>query len=665
MTNSLWTSILTALKSLQDRIPKLLANAVLCLAQLVSITRIADAQPTFTNATVQAGISYFQGPPIDPLGTPEVTGMTGGAAAGDFDGDGWVDLFVTRSNDTDILYRNLGNGQFADVTTSAFGSSPLNVTTNGAAWGDIDNDGDLDLYVTTIGYNQHLLYINAGDGTFSEQAVARGAAVSDGAELTNGTGIALGDYDRDGYLDVFVGQWRPNVASGPLQSRLLHNDGTNQPGNFSDTTDAAGVSLELTSGPKAGGSYSFSPRFADLDGDRNPDLAITSDFGTSRLFWNEGPDAPTQFSDGTLAAGTNTGQNDMGSTIGDIDGDGKLDWFITDIYRDPLANAHPNGNRLFRNEGSRQFSDTTDAAGVRNGDWGWGTAMLDYDNDGDLDITLTNGFIDGGQFLNDPMRLWDNDGTGQFTEIGAATGVSDTGQGRGLLTFDYDHDSDLDIFVVNNGNQPVLLRNDGGNNNGFLRIRTVGTLSNRDGIGALIQVTPDIQQPGEQMVWEVNAGTHYLAQSEFIAHFGLGSAVQSVDKVLILWPSGVQQMLLNIPADTLTSVVELAGDFDANGLTDGIDLNTWQAGFGQPSLAAALGDGDADGDGDVDGHDFLYWQMGYGGSASAPAVVGNATAVPEPSHFVLLGVCLLILFGCRARTITRLTKFATVPYFER
>lgn len=622
-----------------------------CWVVMAQIRGVAAASPTFTNATVQAGINYQQGPPSDPLTSPVIIGITGGAAAGDFDGDGWVDLFVTRTDNTDILYRNLGNGQFADVSTTAFGATPIDAPTNGAAWGDIDNDGDLDLYVTTVGHTQHLLYMNAGDGTFSEQAIARGAEVSDGIELTSGTGIALGDYDRDGFLDIFVGQWNTNFVLGPLQSRLLHNNGSIEPGHFTDATDSAGVSLEVTSGPTAGRSYSFSPRFADLDGDRNPDLAIAGDFGTSRLFWNEGPDAPTRFSDGTAASGTNTGQNDMGSTIGDIDGDGRPDWFITDVYEDTAPNAHPNGNRLFHNDGSRQFSDVTDTAGVRNGDWGWGAAMFDYDNDSDLDITMTNGFIDGDQFLNDPMRLWENDGSGQFTEIGASAGVDDTGQGRGLLTFDYDNDGDLDIFVVNNGGQPVLLRNDGGNDNGYLRIDTVGTLSNRDGIGALIQVTPDVQEPGEKMVWEVNAGTHYLAQSQFTAHFGLGAGVQNVDEILILWPSGIQQMLLNVPADTILSVAELSGDFNANGQTDASDLNAWQLGYAQQLPLAELGDGDADGDGDVDGRDFLYWQQGFGGSAALQAAVGGpALTVPEPSQFALLMAGVAVLLSRRAAT---------------
>lgn len=630
---------------------QLLYQKALCLFAWIGIVVPALGNgPFFTNVTSEAGISYLQGPPIDPLNSSELIGMTGGAAAADYDGDGWVDLFVTRLNDTDLLYRNLGNGQFADVSTAAFGNSPINAPTNGAAWGDIDNDGDKDLYVTVSGGTSHLLYINQGNGTFAEQAVARGASVGDGQSIIFGTGIAFGDYDRDGYLDAFASEWRLPTESGPIHARLLRNRGSSSPGNFEDVTATAGVSLEIEAGPFAGSSYSFSPRFADLDQDRWPDLAITSDFGSSRLFWNEGNSAATQFSDGTLSAGTNTGRNDMGSAIGDIDGDGRLDWFITDIYRDTLPNTHPNGNRLFRNDGQRQFSDITDSAAVRNGDWGWGAAMLDYDNDGDLDITMTNGFIDGDQFAADPMRLWQNNGTGQFTEIGAATGVDDTGQGRGLLTFDYDNDGDLDIFVVNNGDQPVLLRNDGGNDNRYLRIDLQGTLSNRDGVGALITVTPDVTQPDEISIWEVNAGSHYLAQSELTAHFGLGSDLQSVDAIKIHWPSGAQQILHDVPTNTELSVIELAGDFNSDGAVDGSDLELWQTGVRQANTSPALIDGDANADGHIDGQDFLMWQLGKHSSEIA-MLQAASHGIPEPATVILLYFSLIAQISYRSRCL--------------
>jgi enediyne biosynthesis protein E4 len=603
--------------------------------------------PTFTDTAVSAGISYLQGPPLDPLATPEVSGMTGGAAAGDFDGDGWVDLFITRSNNTDILYRNLGNGTFADVSASAFGAGPVNAQTNGAAWADIDNDGDLDLYVTAINSAQHYLYINQGDGTFSEQAALRGASLSGNGTLF-GTGVSFGDYDRDGYLDAFVADWRPNGAAPagtPANARLLRNQGAANPGYFQDVTAAAGVAMDLVTGPNAGQSWSFSPRFSDLDTDGNPDLLIASDFGTSRLFWNNGDGT---FTDGTAATGINTGWHDMGSTIGDVDGNGTLDWFVTNINYGSLPDADPNGNRLFLNNGGRSFTDATAAAGVRNGDWGWGAALFDYDNDGDLDLVHTNGFPDGDQYINDPMRFWTNDGTGVFTDAAAAAGLTDTGQGRGLLTFDYDNDGDLDLFIVRNGDSPILYRNDGGADNGYLRVKTIGTVSNRDGIGARITVTPDAALPGESIVFEVNAGSNYLSQSEFTATFGLGPGAATIDLVTIRWPSGIVQQFTDVAVNTTLNAVEMAVADDLNG--DGFvgidDLNIVLAAWNQ---AVPPGDplADPSGDGFV-GIEDLNMVLGNWNAGTPPNAEASGT-VPEPGSLSLLLLCGMKLLTRRHR----------------
>jgi hypothetical protein len=368
--------------------------------------------------------------------------------------------------------------------------------------------------------------------------------------------VAFGDYDRDGWLDIHTTEWRQRDLVGvaaPGNNRLLRNLGASSPGTFEDVTESAGVSL---AGVSSAGEWGFASSFSDLDDDGWPDLAVASDFQTSRLFWNNGDGT---FLDGSTAAGIGTEQNGMGSTIGDYDGDGRLDWFVTAIFcNDPDCTLGANGNRLYRNNGDRTFRDDTDRAGVRNGRWGWGTSFLDYDNDGDLDLVMTNG-VDYGEpeaaiFRTDPMRLWRNDG-GEMVEVARATGLTDTGNGKGLAVFDYDRDGDEDVFVARHGQSGLLYRNDGGSESSYLRVRLVGTDSNRFGVGARVTV---VVAPGAPpMVREVRGGNNFLGQNEMAAHFGLGSSTGRVSEVRIRWPrSGSVQTLKDVAVGRTLVVTE-------------------------------------------------------------------------------------------------------------
>jgi hypothetical protein len=590
---------------------------------------------TFTDVTSSAGIVYSLPDPLPPLGDNPIA-ESGGAAAGDFDNDGWTDLFVTRYWDTPFLYRNNHDGTFSDVTASAFSAGIPGTNSSGASWGDIDNDGDLDLAVSTV-YNSpgNALYINDGSGQFTEQAAARGTNI--GGASFGMMSTSFGDYDNDGYLDMYTSEWRglSGYTGDPTRARLLRNRGAAQPGYFDDVTAASGAAMGPLSGVPVYQSNSFTPRFVDFDRDGHTDIFVNSDNGSSRLFWNNGNGT---FTDGTGPIDSSLGLSDMGLAIGDIDGNGLLDFFTTDVCH-PSNCSTSSGNRLFRNFGNRTFLESSLASGVREAGWGWGTQMFDYDNDKDLDIVATNGYYTSATvppgFENDAIRLFRNNGQGgvltTFTNVASDVGMTDTSQGRGLLKFDYDRDGDLDVFIVNNFQAPVLYRNDGGNQAGdWLQIETEGTISNADGVGAFITVTPDLAFPNKKLVHEVTLSSSFLSQSEPIAHFGLGANSGLIDLVRIEWPaSGIVQELYNVtPNQRLLVVEQRPGDFDSDGDVDGRDFLLWQQGRSLNPLSAS---------------DLADWQANYGTSGIMAANV----AVPEPSSLVMAGLSLVGALGLR------------------
>ncbi len=519
--------------------------------------------PSFSDVTASAGVSYTQHTlntqpdcflavldPLHPTNAPGVEcmpeRMSGGAAVGDVDGDGWPDLFVTRLDDHDLLFRNLGQGSFADVSL-AWGLQGITSASNGAAFGDLDNDGDLDLVVTTLGAAAYQVFIN-DRSTFTEEGSARGVSLPD-LDQRIGYSVAVGDYDGDGYLDLMLSEWRPGSLEGPTTpvfARLMKNRGAVEPGHFDDVSVAAGVVVEnFPASIPSTGPFVFAPGFVDLDDDGHLDIAIAGDYTTSRLFWNQGDGT---FLDGTVAAGVGTDENGMGSTFGDYDLDGDLDWFVTSIFCQAVNWC--SGNRLYRNDGGRSFTDVTDSAGVRDGDWGWGAAFFDPDNDGDLDLIMTNGVEFTGAtccagYDADPMRLWENDGTGVMTEGAAAAGIADTGSGKGLLIFDFDRDGDEDVFVVNNGSGGRLFRNDFAGTNHWLRVKLNARESAVDVPNARVLVTAG----GVTQIREIGTTSHFLGQSERVAHFGLGSATAA--SVRVEWPNGKVTLSPNPQIDQL------------------------------------------------------------------------------------------------------------------
>ena len=473
-----------------------------------------------------------------PLTEPQ--SISGGVAAGDFDRDGWPDLYVVRGNlGPNLLFRNRG-GDGAFVFEEVGESAGLAISGSGVGptFGDLDGDGWLDLVIGGIDGDSPRLFRNLRDGTFEEITASAGIFSS-----RDTFSVALGDYDLDGDLDLFLSHWAPPPGDPIGAPHLWRNNG-GDPLTFSPADFSAGIATAFMER-----DWSFTPTFTDFDDDGGPDLLVAGDFGTSLVFRNLGPDAGGTVTFENLTGPVISDENGMGAAVGDFDNDGDLDWFVSSIWDPdgiPEGNWGVTGNRLYRNLGDFELEDATDEAGVRFGFWGWGSCFADFDNDGWLDLFHTNGFqvpaaVD---FLEDPARMFISDGGGTFVERSAELGVDHPGQGRGVVCFDYDRDGDVDLFVANNSGPPLLYRNDGGNELGYFQLRLRGTGANSEAIGARVS----IQAGSSKQLREMRAGSNFVSQNPVEAHFGLGQA-ERIDELRIVWPDGEVQMLTDLEAD--------------------------------------------------------------------------------------------------------------------
>jgi hypothetical protein len=481
--------------------------------------------------------------------------FAGGVAVGDVNGDDRPDLYVPRLTEAGRLFVNAGNGRFDDVTAGS-GLDRLDAAGVGAAFADIDNDGDDDLAVSALGAAQYYLFVNDGSGTFVEEAGARGVGDRTG-QVHLGFSIAAGDYDLDGFVDLYFTQYsaRPDDFPFPrARSALFHNLGPDRPGQFRDVTRAAGVQTADTDG-----TWTFAATIRDLDADGWPDLAVTRDFGTSALFWNNGDGT---FTDGSADSAATTDGNGMGATTVDLDGDGLVDRVVTSIFDargsslTKGGNWGGTGNRVYRNLGDRRFDDVTDAYGLRDGQWGWGVAAIDTRNRGQFDLVQTSG-IDApdldllAPFLVAPTRVWQRQGD-RYVDVAAASGLT-VNNGRGLAVVDYDSDGRLDVIVVRPGSAPVLYRNVSEVGH-WLRVVANGTSSNRDGLHAL--VTVDRGDGSEPVTQEIQSVSDFLGQSERVAHFGLGDNIDRVASVTVTFPTGITVVREDVAVDQLLEIIE-------------------------------------------------------------------------------------------------------------
>ena len=512
--------------------------------------------------------------PVGAIGT--------GVAVGDFDGDGKPDLFVVSKTESCRLFRNLGNWKFADVTAQAGvedRGEAARVWKQGATFVDVNNDGLLDIYVCRFGA-PNLLYINQGDGTFKEEAAQRGLAVNDASAMA-----AFCDYDGDGWLDVYVQTNVRDVASHPNGQRdyLFHNNGN---GTFTDVTEKAGI---------RGEAHGHSVSWWDFDGDGRPDIYVANDFSAPDvLYHNNGDGTFTNVIDRVMPCQP---YHSMGADVGDVDNSGRLSLFVGEMARSSHqreyrtiaeTRSHPKEeeieaagvpqymrNMLYINTGTGHFIEAAQMMGLARTDWTWAARFEDFDNDGRVDLFLTNGMVREydnvdlrtrmmlTESSDDRIRLmrdapiapdthfaFRNLGNLRFEDVSKAWGVAQTEVSFGAATGDFDGDGDLDLVYTNYQGGLTVLRNDSQTGHRLI-VALRGTRSNRFGVGATVR----IQTVSGSQIRTLTLARGYLSSSEPVLHFGLGE-VNVINTLTVTWPDGRSQTFHNIVGDQRVTITE-------------------------------------------------------------------------------------------------------------
>ena len=522
---------------------------------------LSSAEIQFVDVTTEAGINFRHINGAEgAYHLPETLGA--GGAFFDADNDGNLDIYLVNSGywkesssgdeTPSALYRNNGDGTFTDITMTAGVGNSGNYG-QGAACADYDNDGDVDLYVTNFGVN--VLYRNNGDGTFTD--VTASTRVGDPGWSSSACFL---DYNRDGHLDLFVVNYlvysldvpyrpcgedgiqtycHPSLFEGAPDT-LYRNNGD---GTFTDVSHEAGVG-------GIGGLFhgkGLGVVSADFNNDGTPDLYVASDDTRNDFFYNNGDGT---FSEISLLAGcaysfNGVAQAGMGVATDDYNGDGWLDIFVTNLSYET--------NALYRNNGDGTFTDVIYEAHLGKESYlfvGFGTGFFDADNDGWRDIFIANGHIidniedtHGVLTYRQPDQIFRNQGNGTFQEVSASAGdyFQSTAVSRGALFGDYDNDGDVDMLVTQSNGPVTLLRNETGTQHNWVRIKTVGIISSRDGTGTRVT----LRAGGHTQIQEINRGASYLSSHDGRLHFGLGVHT-TVDRLEVRWQSGVVQVFENL-----------------------------------------------------------------------------------------------------------------------
>jgi hypothetical protein len=523
-----------------------------------------DRPALFADVTARAGIDF-----VHKSGASAEKHMVetfgSGVAWIDYDNDGFQDLYFVNGapGAANVLYRNNRDGTFSDTTVPARldgSGAGKDAYKTGVAVGDYDGNGYLDLYVTSFGPN--LLYKNNGDGTFTDVTAAAGVA-GGRSEWSTSTGFL--DIDRDGDLDLYVTNYldvrrgdnpycglrkdgyrmycHPTMFDG-VADRLFRNNGN---GTFTDVSKEAGIANPAGKG--------LGVTVCDFDSDGDADIYVANDMVRNFLYRNNGNGT---FVDVAYAAGVGFDGNGkpqagMGVDCGDVDANGFPDLFVTNFSEEL--------NTLYRNLGEGLFEDATTKAGLGSGfvPLGFGTKMFDIDNDGDLDLHVTNGHVIDNVKLYQPHLsyaqkdlLYENVG-GRFRDVSAQGGPALQAErvGRGLAVADFDNDGSLDVAISSVGRPAVLLKNQGSARGNWIMIRAQGAKSNRFGLGATVRV----HTSNGVQVREINNVASYLSSNDIRLHLGLGAAT-SIQQIDVLWPSGTKQTLKDVTVNQILVIKE-------------------------------------------------------------------------------------------------------------
>ncbi|MEO7414764.1 MAG: FG-GAP-like repeat-containing protein [Opitutaceae bacterium] len=502
-----------------------------------------------------------------------------GVAVGDYDGDGRPDLFVASKTEGCRLFRNLGNWKFADVTAKAGVGAAAGIWIQGVTFADVNNDARLDVYVCRFGA-ANLLFMNQGDGTFKEEAQQRGLAVNDSSGMAG-----FCDYDRDGWLDVYVQTNLLDSAAHPNGQRdyLFHNNGD---GNFTNVSDRAGIKGE---------SQGHSATWWDYDNDGWPDLYVANDFAVPDVLYRNNRDGT--FTNTIDRAVPHTPFSSMGADLGDVNNDGLIDFFVADMAatshekdqrgmadsragarsRDETPEIAPQylRNALYLNTGTGVMQEGAFLSGLAATDWAWSARFEDLDNDGRLDLHVTNGMVRElhnadllarmmlaespaervrimrtSPVLAEPNLAYRNLGDLRFEDVSAAWGLDQKGVSFGAAFGDFDGDGDLDLVFSNYQAGVTILRNDSDSGHRAV-FELKGNVSNRFGVGATIR----LESASGVQVRQLVLARGYLSSSEPTLHFGLGND-ERIKRVTIFWPSGHGQTFEDLPADRRFTLTE-------------------------------------------------------------------------------------------------------------